>query len=204
MEHYWPIPTEKAWCWISVPPEQSSLHFQLNSRQDSSQTDVVHLFGCLFQEDKVKSFKVAQPLRLLFLVLLLLKSNASGAFGKFCTGVLEPALFVSISLSRFNDTEFLLASVTTFVWELPRAVRRALANACALFVFTCSFGVPGVALPFLQKWQMYVILLTDPYLPALRFFFGLVTRMEQFIPGFNTDSHLQQNKKTIVKAPWLL
>jgi hypothetical protein len=29
-----------------------------------------------------------------------------------------------------------------------------------------------------------------------------VTRMEQFIPGFNTDSHLQQNKKTIVKAPW--
>jgi hypothetical protein len=48
---------------------------------------------------------------------------------------------------------------------------------------------------------MYVILLTDPYLPALRFFFGLVTRMEQFIPGFNTDSHLQQNKKTNVKAP---
>jgi hypothetical protein len=69
----------------------------------------------LFQEDKVKSFNVAQPLRFLFLVLLLLKSNASGAFGKFCTGVLEPALFVSISLSRFNDTEFLLASVTTFV-----------------------------------------------------------------------------------------
>jgi hypothetical protein len=69
----------------------------------------------LFQEDKVKSFKVAQPLRLLFLVLLLLKSNASWAFGKFCTGVLEPALFVSISLSRFNETEFLLASVTTFV-----------------------------------------------------------------------------------------
>jgi hypothetical protein len=69
----------------------------------------------LFQEDEVKSFNVAQPLRFLLLALLLLKSNASGALGKFCTGVLEPALFVSISLSRFNDTEFLLASVTTFV-----------------------------------------------------------------------------------------
>jgi hypothetical protein len=69
----------------------------------------------LFQEDKVKSFNVAQPLRFLFLTLLLLKSSASGALGKFCTRVLEPALFVSIFPSRFNDTEFLLASVITFV-----------------------------------------------------------------------------------------
>jgi hypothetical protein len=38
----------------------------------------------------------------------------------------------------------LLPSWTMFVSELARALRCALANSCAIFVFTCSFRVPGV------------------------------------------------------------
>lgn len=85
-------------CWISVPLIGSPAFPTRFKKKLLTNRCCAPISGCLFQEDKVKSFNVVQPLCFLFLALLLLKSNASRSLGKFSwTQQLEPAFSLSQS-----------------------------------------------------------------------------------------------------------
>ncbi len=157
-------------CWISVPLIGSPAFPARFKKRLLTNQCCAPISGCLFQEDKVKSFNIAQPLCFLFLALLLLKAMPPGLWGNFLEPRSVNLLFLCLVLPLLIQWHRILA--TTLDYICFRACKSIKVCSCKCLCYLCLhmffWGPRGCCTPpILQKWQMYaMLLLTDTHLLA--------------------------------------